>query len=260
MTRQRVLSEALPELDAYLSELGIWHCVAFGTLLGAVREGAIIEWDHDIDLLIRPCDIVPLVLRTDGPFTFRSIRYPGSSLTLNPGGIPSFEPGVVEVRWRDVVLGELWAPRLFSDGVLRLYDLGCEAYLWPQSSFPHFAVSELSSVSVDGRAYPAPRDPRRWLEWTYGPGWQTPYRARSDGGGGRPGLGYSGDVVRPTLAERVRDCVAQGWDRRGYSSEAPWPRPIRAGGPPGHQTETSRAGLTSGSDWWHTLDELAVHY
>lgn len=260
MTRQQFLARALPELHRFFEEEGVWHCLAFGTLLGAVRDGSVIAWDHDLDLFVRPADVARLLAHGGhhGDFHFAPYRIRARSLAIGSGQVAMVEPGAVMVSWEGRTLGELWAPKLFADGVLRLYDLDSEVYFWPQSSFPHFALAETATVTLDERPYPAPRDPERWLEWTYGPMWHVPYQARSDGGGARPGFGLSGDAVTPALAERIAQCRAEGWDTRVYAGQIPWPRKLRGGGPSGGGTP--RAAETSGSDWWHDLDELVSRY
>lgn len=43
-------ARALKEIKRIFDKLGIEYWIDWGTLLGAVRGGKIIEWDHDIDL------------------------------------------------------------------------------------------------------------------------------------------------------------------------------------------------------------------
>lgn len=71
------------------------------------------------------------------------------------------------------------------------------------------------------------------------------------------GLGSAADRVAPQLAEQIAWCESQGWDRSRYAHHPRWPRRIMGAGPYG---TGGRAARTSGSDWWHTLDEVARLY
>jgi hypothetical protein len=244
-----------------LERHGIWHALIFGTLLGAVRDGDLIAWDHDLDLLIRPCDI-ERILGLNAEFSQENLgfwygRSAGSRLALNPAGVPFFDTGFLSIMRNGVARGELYAPLLFSDGVLRLYDLEHEVAFWPQSSFPVYAVEQLSTALVRGTPMPVPARAERLLEWHYGPGWRTPYRSVIDGGTPRDGLTPHGDVAEPRLAEQVSWCEAQGWDRSAYRAEPAWPRPLRAAGP---VDNGPRAATTSRSAWWRTLGEVTDNY
>lgn len=48
--REELAAKNLMEVKEILGKLGIKYWLDWGTLLGAVRDGKIIEWDHDIDL------------------------------------------------------------------------------------------------------------------------------------------------------------------------------------------------------------------
>jgi len=54
---QALTRPLLAEAHRALSALGVQHWLAYGTLLGAVREGDLIPWDVDADLWVRGEDI-----------------------------------------------------------------------------------------------------------------------------------------------------------------------------------------------------------
>ena len=48
--KEQTWLEALLTVDGALKKCNLSYFLDLGTLLGAVREGAFIEWDNDIDL------------------------------------------------------------------------------------------------------------------------------------------------------------------------------------------------------------------
>jgi LicD family protein len=256
------LFQLLVQLHDTLDRHGIWHSLLFGTLLGAVRDGELIPWDHDLDLLIHRADIDRVVALNEelAPLglSFWSGRTLADRLALNPGRVPWFDPGYLGIMVGDVCRGEVYAPTLFSDGVLRLYDLEHEVAFWPHSSFPAFVVEDLTTADVHGVPLPVPAHAEQLLAWHYGDDWRTPYQAPLDGGRGREGRTAHGDVPLPQLAERIAWCEAEGWDRSVYAAEPAWPRRLNGAGP--SEDSLPRTATTSRSAWWHSLDEISRFY
>ncbi len=254
------LFDVLCRTSATLDQHGVWHCLIFGTLLGAVRDGDLIPWDHDVDLLIRVDDRAHAIAADIGNgITFWHGTSPGHRLALNPGGVALFDCGFLGLMDDGVARGEVYCPTLFNDGVLRLYDLDTEVAYWPQSSFCAWFVEERTTIPVRGVPLPIPTRAEELLSWHYGPDWRTPYRSVRDGGDARDGRTGHGDVAAPSLADQIAWCEQQGWDRSVYQNAGlpTWPRRVKGAGPADDLTRTRR---TSRSAWWHTLDELVRHY
>lgn len=57
--------EILSELDRVCKKNGIQYYLAYGTLIGAVREHDLIEWDEDADVFIRTQDLQKLIEHKD---------------------------------------------------------------------------------------------------------------------------------------------------------------------------------------------------
>lgn len=255
-------------LEACLSGLadafetaGLWHALAYGSLLGAVRDQDVIPWDHDFDLFVRPGDLEELLelnpLLAARELCLATRRLPANRLALNPGKLADFDACSVSVLHQGEKVGDLYMFRPFSDGVLRLYDLASEAYWCPHSSFPAWFLEERSVVTLRGRTYFAPREPEAWLAGTYGDDWRTPYKAVMQGGRARPGVTTHGDRYEPKLHREIAECVARGWNRARYAREPAWPREVHGAGPRG---PTARTQHNSQSLWWRDLTELVEHF
>lgn len=253
-----LLAHVLDRLSAMFTRQGIWHALAYGTLLGAVRGGDIIAWDKDIDLFIRPMDMQRIEalnprLAGDG-LEVRRISVSAEVLAVNPLSVEGSSGPRLTVRFEDRQVGDLYAFSLFEDGVLRWYDVEHEVYWCPESSFPHYFVETLEPVTIRGRQYPAPRAAAQWLAGTYGPDWRTPFKV----GDRRPAeTDVWGYRFRPRLHDEIAWCETQGWDRGRYRGELRWPRSVVAAGPdgwapPGENPDEVR--------WWRTLAELQQHY
>jgi hypothetical protein len=259
MSLPDTVAATLADVCAFLRDHGIWHCLTYGTLLGAVREQDVIAWDDDFDLFIRPRDIrrlLSLEAAASHGFRFELVRLRPTQLAVNPCAVDG-GAGQIAV-WRDgAKCGDLFAFTLFNDGVLRRFDLETGVYWVPHSSFPHYFVDMLDTATIRGRTYPAPRRADVFLAGVYGADWRTPYRAERLGGTGRAGVTIHGDRYEPKLRTEIAWCEAQGWDRTRYRHEPRWPRPIAAAGPIGPD---SRTADSSRALWWRSLAELIEHY
>jgi hypothetical protein len=244
-----------------LEENGIWYCLAWGTLLGAVRDGDVIAWEKDVDLLVRPSDrtrILELESELDGKrVTFEPIRCGPARLAANWGAVPWFDPGFIGATWGGEKYVDLYMPQLFNDGVLRTYDFETETFWTPHLSFPHFFVERTATARIRGRSFPIPRDVEKFLEGVYGHDWRVPYRAVLEGGEARAGTNVHGSRYAPKLAEEIEWCVARGWDRSRYEGQPRWPRATRAAGPIG---ESPRTIDSTRALWWRDLSELQANY
>jgi hypothetical protein len=247
-------------LHGLLGERGIPCLLAYGALLGAIRDGALIPWDDDLDFLARPEDrdaLLALDLAPHG-LTVTAVRYPASHLAERPRGLRDFDGGLVRVLRDGRKLADFFLFTPFSDGVARRYDLATEVYWSPHMSFPSFHLDPGDPVRLGGVDFPAPRGAERWLEIVYGRDWRVPRRNRAQGGVAQRNRNIYGHRIVPHLRADLRWCREQGWDPRGASVGRPkWPRAVRGAGPIG---PTPRTEDNSRALWWRDVDELVRHF
>ena len=253
---------ALAKTHELLEANGIWHAITYGTLLGAVREGDVIAWDHDFDMFIRPADMERIVgLSAEAErlgLALHRVYKPGAELAMGTTRVAWFDAMRVAVFAGGQPAGDLFAPSLFDDGVLRIYDFQTEVLWTPHSSFPHFFLGEPATAQVRDLSLPAVGRAEAFLEGVYGGDWRVPRPASVDGGAApREGTTTHGDRYEPKLAAQIAWCIGEGWDRSPYSGLPSWPRRVRGAGPVG---PTARTAATSRALWWIDLDELVAHY
>lgn len=241
-----------------LERAGVWHTLAYGTLLGAVRDGDIIPWDSDVDFFIRAGDerrVLHLhsVLAADG-ILVRQARMVSSVLAVNARGVAAPSGPRLTIDHEGIRVGDLYPLSLFNDGVLRWYDFEHESYWCPDCSFPHFYMAERSEVLLRGRPYRAPQAAERWLEVIYGPSWRVPFRP---GGARTDDVNVWGYTFKPTLRDELAWCESQGWDRSRYAGQPHWPRMVAAVGPAGW---APRGENPNHVRWWSNLGQIVDLY
>jgi hypothetical protein len=157
------LLDAIDTVLAALKEAGVDAFLAYGSLLGAVREGGLIGHDSDADLgyvsrFAEPADAILESFRLQRRLVemgYWVVRYSGMAFRVN------LREADGALRGLDVFAG------ILRDG--RLYLMGEVG-----APFRPEWVHPLTEVSLEGRAYPAPAEPERLLEAMYGPHWRTP--------------------------------------------------------------------------------------
>jgi SAM-dependent methyltransferase len=195
----RPLVDAIELVLAKLTGLGLDAFPAYGTLLGAVRDGKLIGHDNDADVAYlsrhtHPVDVIresfriQRLLHRDG---LEISRYSGGAFKVTvrdsqgvPRGLDVFAGFLYDGRL--VLLGEIFAP--FEESWLR----------------------PLGTVELEGRTLPAPADPDRLLAAKYGPSWRVP----------DPTFKFETDESirhRLDLWFRGTRTYRNGWDRR-YST------------------------------------------
>lgn len=157
------LVEAVEVVLNALAGTGLKPFLAYGTLLGAVREGAVLGHDSDADVgyvseFTNPVDVIGesfRVQREINKLGWRTSRYSGGAFKIE---IPE-EDGVI--RGLDVFGGFMDDRRLYLMG-----EVGVD--------FEPEWLHPLGSCSLEGRSMPVPARPEKLLEAMYGGGWRVP--------------------------------------------------------------------------------------
>jgi SAM-dependent methyltransferase len=161
--------QLVPLLDALETVLGLLRAEgleafpAYGTLLGAVRDGAFIGHDSDADVgyvsrHVHPVDVIRESHRVQRAIQrqgYPTTRYSGAAFKID---VPDADGSV---RGLDVFGG------FFIDGRLALM-----GEVW--EPFEREWIFPLGTVELEGRTLPAPARPEPLLAAMYGEGWRVP--------------------------------------------------------------------------------------
>ncbi|HSV38278.1 MAG TPA: hypothetical protein VLI04_05910 [Nocardioidaceae bacterium] len=144
-------------------ECGVHAWIAFGTLLGAAREGKVIGHDSDIDIAYLSDKTTPAEMARELFGMSRALRRNGLNV-LNKSG--SFITVVFSAP--DGGQSSIDIYTCFYVGDL-LHETATV-----RTDVPRSAIEPLSRIEFEGRMLPAPADPDALLTASYGPKWRVP--------------------------------------------------------------------------------------
>jgi hypothetical protein len=157
------LLDAIDEVLGALEKVGVDAFLAYGTALGAIRDGGLIGHDSDADLGYvsihdHPVDVIRESFRIQRALTdmgYRVTRYSAIGLKVHVLESDGLDRGL------DVFGG------FMRDG--HLYLMGEIAV-----PFEREWIYPLGTASLEGREFPVPANADKFLTATYGPRWRTP--------------------------------------------------------------------------------------
>lgn len=195
------LLDSIEQVLAAIKDAGVEAFLAYGTLLGAVREGALIGHDSDADLGYvsrhsHPLDVILESFRLQRHLTglgYDTYRYSGIAFKVDVIESDGFRRGL------DVFGGFIAAP--VGDQPPMLYLMGEIG-----APFELDWIYPLTTATLEGRTFPVPGRPEKLLEVTYGPGWRVPDPA------------YKFHTARPTVSR------LNGWFRGIRVLRSEWER------------------------------------
>jgi hypothetical protein len=154
--KNRLFDALLRDVAGALEEAGIEYWLNWGTLLGAWRHGRLLRHDTDIDLAV-PSDQSSMALRAVTELARRK------GYALGIGGSAAIvhlrRPGPWQTLRDCTHLDLEWYAAAGDRYLMRMHDKACT---------PASLVLPLSTVSLNGREYSAPHDPRGYLAHLYG--------------------------------------------------------------------------------------------
>jgi hypothetical protein len=161
------LLDAIDTVLGAIRAAGIEAFLAYGTLLGAVREQHFLGHDSDADVAYvsacsDPVDVVRESFRLQRAVHergFQTYRYSGAAFRID------VREGDGVVRGLDVFAGFLDP----ATGQTRLYTMGEIG-----TDYRREWIFPLGTCTLEGRTFPSPAVPERWLEAAYGPTWSVP--------------------------------------------------------------------------------------
>lgn len=157
----RNLEIILEYVDSLFKEINIKYWLDYGTLLGAVREGQLIEYDTDIDLGILESDRGKLIsledrIENDGFYLNKDKKLDFYRIALSK----------INTLHADIFF---WKKR--EDGTLYR-----EEYMKKDENkgrdFNEISIRELETRNINNKPYPVPSDPEDFCRFRFGSNWK----------------------------------------------------------------------------------------
>ena len=180
-----VLDEMLKDFSTALEQLKKKYLVSHGTLLGAVRNNAIIPWTRDVDLALLKKDMKDKKIYEELRAILKDKYFIGY-YELQDRALPHFMPSVA-VNTLDFFAGTedkkgkeeiLYSKRVLSE-MNKLFPIRKSWLSYVYLDFYEVQNSQMfntSTVTINGRNYPTYRDPVVYLKILYGENYTIPVK------------------------------------------------------------------------------------
>lgn len=171
--RTRKLAKLMKFLAATFEEEGLKYWLDFGSLLGMVRNGKLIEHDHDVEMSIFEEDLPKLVaLREKIRKQKYKLDYKDLSVEHPKWKWPQIRLPKSKELDVEIMAYRAWPPRDGDESKcvkVRGYSARHRALIAPREFF-----AELDSIEYEGVNIAIPSKVEEYLHLRYGPNWKTP--------------------------------------------------------------------------------------
>ena len=170
-----IAKKLLLEVKETMDRNGVQFFLRQGTCLGAIRDGAFIPWDDDLDLGV--------ILGANG-FTEQSVE--SLLADFREGGY------YVQSESSDSTIYTTLLKNMMRVDILFHRVIDEQIYHWPGIWFPVTLFNQLKEINFIGETFLVPNPPEEYLRIKYGPNWKTPKK-----------FGYAKDVVDNIAREPI---------------------------------------------------------
>ncbi len=173
----RVLRKTLKLTDRvidFLDNNKVDYWLESGTLLGIVREGRLLPWDHDVDITIRMEDL-PRIEKQLKSFRFKYgyrvelVRNRADAHPLKKGEIR-----LIKVQSRRLFVLPGWAQLDIFVKIRHNDKMYWSIRNRALKSAPAHFTDDLDYIDFNNRKYKVPKDSRAYLAYRFGEDWETP--------------------------------------------------------------------------------------
>jgi len=222
------LFSSLCKVHRIFDLIGVQSVITGGTLLGAVRNGDLLPNDSDWDVEVIDSDVETILghrdlFEADGlilkfPITCRMLTFPDRKPSAN-----EVERRIIEVYdTQGVFHGDIFIHTLFSDGILRRFNLSENAYFNAKMTFPYWFIENRRKIQIRNRLFFCPAEPELMVARIYGPRWKTPFIKH---GPKIKGYNYAGAYLNAPIEPGLCHALSVGWVPY-YPDRPTWPRAI----------------------------------
>lgn len=219
------LFSSLSAVTRILDRIGVHYWLAGGSLLGGVREKDLIKHDTDWDI---DClsDDQEKILAAEAEFEaaglFLTFPYLKRAISMTSDTRTPQDSRLIKVRdGEGRALGDIYLFTLFSDGIIRRFDLDNAVYYNPKMSLPFWFYEEPSEIRIRDRVFRGPRFPEVVLAKIYGPLWKVPLARYKT----PKGYNFAGAILDADIENLIAFAYERDWNG-DYSNRPAWPQPV----------------------------------
>jgi len=175
----KILKKTLKLTDRvvdFLDKNNVDYWLESGTLLGVIREGRLLPWDHDVDITIRMEDL-PRILNQLKSFRFKygyRVEYVKNRSDAYP--LKKDEIRLIKIQSRRLFVLPGWAQLDMFVKIRHENKMYWSIRNRALKSAPAHYTDNLDIIDFNNRTYKVPKDSRGYLAYRFGDDWETPKR------------------------------------------------------------------------------------